>query len=162
MPDKIYNISYKKFIKWNVPFDLRKPKMMALLTAFVRPIVQVYQAFYRNRKSNLYKLLITPQVCYLERMLNDRFDATQRRIFIGDGEWHDPFYLYQEAELKDQYLYTEAENQPVYLWTDSEAGDYKDDFIVFVPKTLVFNINEMKGLLDVFKLVGTRYKIELI
>lgn len=106
--------------------------------------------------------MITPQVCYLERLLNDRYDSELRRIKIDDGIFHLPIYIYQEDEIKPVYLFTEDENKPVYLYTDGEAGEVLDDFVVLVPVDIIFDMNEMKSLLNIYKLAGTKYTIQLV
>jgi hypothetical protein len=155
----IYDIDYTKAVQWLIPNWLRQSIMVSWLSALVRPLVWLYQAFLRYREAKLYQLMITPQVCYLERLLNDRFDYTDRRIYIDDVITYDPLYLYLAAENKPIWLYTSGE--PVtWLYTDSETVGVSDDFIVFVPAGLVFNENEFKALLNSYKLAGKRYKIQ--
>lgn len=144
------------------PKPLRKGTVLAFLNAYVTPLVFTYQSFLKFRKAKLYQLMITPQVCYLERLLRDRFDFTLRRIEIEDAIWHSPWYLYQEAELKPEYLFIESENQPVFLYTDNEAGSIKDDFVVLVPQDIVFDDNEMRSIINSYRLAGKRYKIERV
>ena len=160
MNARIYDIKYNKLVAWLLPVPLRKAVHNAWLLALTSPVVKLYQALLRYRQAKLYQLTITPQVCYLQRMLNDRFDPTLRRILLSDGIWRQPWYVYQEAELKPRYLYTEAEDDPVITYTDSEAGQLPDDFVVYVPIGLIYDITEMRGLLNAYKLAGTRYKIE--
>lgn len=161
MNPNIFNIDYKK-LRWLVPQPLRLTGVMAAVNACVASVVFNYQFFLRNRNTNLYRLAITPQVCYLEKMLNDRFDFALRRIYIADAIWYSPWYLYQEPELKPQWLYQEPELKPIYVFTDGEAGLLQDDFVVFVPSTLVFNMPEMMGLLNIYKLGGIHYNIQLV
>ena len=128
----------------------------------ITPVSILHQRFLLYRNAKNYQLFITPQVCFLERLLNDGFDFTLRRIRIVDAIWYLPTYIYQEAELKPVAIYQEAEFNPVYLYTENEAGEFKDDFVVKVPAGLVFNENEMRGKLDAYKLAGTHYKIQVV
>ena len=112
------------------------------------------------RKAKLYQLLITPQVCYLEKMLNDRFDFTNRGIFIDDAKDKAPLYIFRRDELKPKYIYRRIENKPVYIYTRGESGTIKDDFIVFVPIQLRVNRPEMISLIKQYKLAGTKFKIQ--
>lgn len=156
-----YTIDWKRMVRWNLPVSRRKPRLLAMLYALIYPVVVVYQALIKYKKAKQYQLLISPQVCYLERLLNDRFDYGLRRIRIDEPIVHDPWYLFQEEELKPEYLFTEGENQPVYLFTESEAGEIKDDFIVLVPAGLSFDSNELKSLLNQFRLAGKKYSIKI-
>jgi len=162
MAYNVYDIDFKKLVKWETPFPLRKVFWLTLLGVMVYPVAQLYQLFLRFKDAKLYQLKITPAVCYLEMMLNDGFDFTLRRIRIVDAKWYLPTYIYQEDELKPVYLKQEGEDEPLYLYTESEAGQFRDDFVVLVPAGLIFNMDEMKGKLDSYKLIGTRYKIQIV
>lgn len=154
MSNKIYDIDFGKVVRWNLRRKKRKPRILALLNAGAKPVVLLYQDFLKYRKAKLYQLMITPQKCWLERLLNDRYDFTQRRIYIDDGVDHPPTYIYQDAELKPLYLGTKI------IYTGGESGDLKDDFIVFVPIDLIFEEQEMMSLVKAYKLAGTKFKIQ--
>lgn len=160
MNERVYHINFSKLIRWLTPQPLRDVFMLTWLGVLITPIARLHQDFLRFRKAKLYFLGITPQVCYLEKMLNDSFDFTQRRIRINDAIWYPPTYLYQEAELKALYLYQEVEDKPLILYTEGEAGVYQDDFVVLVPFGLIYNVEEMKANIDTFKLASTKYTIQ--
>lgn len=154
MNDKIYDIEFRRMVRWNLRRKKRLPRILALLYAMARPVELIYQDFLKYRKAKLYQLMITPQVCWLERLLNDRYDFTQRRIYITDGVDKPPTYIYQASELKPVYLGTKM------IFTSGESGDLKDDFIVWVPLGLVFEEAEMISLVKVYKLAGTKFKVQ--
>ena len=106
--------------------------------------------------------MITPQVCYLQRMLNDAYDFTLRRIVIDDAIWHLPWFLYTENELKPEYFFKESENNPAYLYTDGESGQALNDFVVLVPGSINFSEPEMRGNIDSYKLFGTTYTVQRV
>lgn len=95
-------------------------------------------------------------MCYLEMMLNDRYDFVQRRIRIEDSLEKPPLYLFQNAENKPVFLATQ------YLFTDGEAGAIKDDFVVKVPMDINFENAEMLSLLKNYKLASMKPKIQRI
>jgi hypothetical protein len=152
--NKIFDINYNTLVRWLVPVPLRKPVMLAWLQALVWPVVQLYQAFRKNRAANLYRLAITPQVCYLEKMLNDRFDPQERRIRIDDTLDKPPVYLYIDAENKPVYLGSKP------LYRDTEFGLGLDDFLVMVPNGLVFEMAELRGLVMIYKLASMRFSVQ--
>lgn len=160
--DELYDLDIYRQAQWLINKPNRKSKAVAFLKALLSPLFFVYDRFIRYRLAKLYQLHITTQVVYLERLLNDKYDFTPRRIYISDAEWHLPWFVYQEEELKDQYIFSEGEDQVIWLYTDSEAGSIKDDFVVYVSASLEFNEDEMRSYLDSFKLFGTRYKIERV
>jgi hypothetical protein len=158
----IYNIDFNRLAAWLTPRALRKPKFVTLIRACVFPIVFNHNSFLRYRKAKIYQLTITPQVCYLQRMLNDKYDYSQRRIRIQDAEWHLPLFLYQEEELKPQMIFQESENNSKYLFNDAESGEAKTDFVVLVPTDISFAEAEMRGMIDSYYLFGTTYTIQKV
>lgn len=156
----IYTIDYLKLVLWLLPQQLRQTKMIAWLNIAVSPVVLLYQQFVMFRKNKLYEISITPQTCRMEALLNDRYDFTLRRIYIDDAKEFPPVYLYRDAESKPVFLYRDSEDLPVYLFTDSEGVIIGDDFIVFVPVSIAFDMAEMRSLVKKFKLPGMRFKIQ--
>lgn len=157
---EFYNIQFNDLVAERIPPRLRQPRLLAFVSALSGEVNREYQLFRLNRQSNLYKLVITPQVCYLEKLLNDRYDFTQRRIYIKDGNDKPPTYVYRDDELKPLPLYQDLENLPVYLYTDGESGDMSDDFVVWVPVSIDFEEAEMSSLVKAYKLAGTKFKIQ--
>jgi hypothetical protein len=157
---KIYDIDFQSVVRWNIRRKYRMPRILALLNAMAKPIVMLYQDFLNYRTAKLYDLMITPQVCYLEALLRDRYDYTQRRIYITDAIDFPPLYLYTDAELHPINLYTDSEDSPVYLYTDGEGSDYNNDFIVWVPADINFSYIEMYSLIYKKRLPGMRFKIQ--
>lgn len=152
-----YKVDYDKLAILLLPTILRKPKTIAFVQSLVFPISQLHYKWSQFRTDNLYKVEHNGQVCKFRGALNDRFDQTERRIYIGDGN-----------KYERQYLYTTGENKPKYLGTMflHETEDYADtgvDFIVHVPEAIVSGqFFELVALIEFYKLGGKRYKIERI
>ena len=157
-----YNINYAKLIVQRIPQDLQFDEFIAWLNRFCDPFVFIYNMVVAYRTSTLYKLNITSQVFSLEKMLNDRYDNIDRRIFIDDGQIFAPTYEYLKAEGRTAYMYTKAEGHTPaqYDLLKGEVTGFHYNFIVWVPVSITFNINEMKGLLDENKLAGKIYSIQ--
>jgi hypothetical protein len=165
MNARIYDIKYKKLVTWVVPQVLRKTRLTVLLNVLVSPVVYIYNLFLINRRNNLYKLLITPQICYLEMALNDKYDSSNRKIKIEKAKSYDPLYLYQRIEQIPVYLYgknTATAGQKQVLYQKKEASAYQYDFIVKVPTTVVFDVNEMMAVIDNYILPDKVYKISIV
>jgi hypothetical protein len=158
----IFDIDYPKLIRLLFPPRLRKVVHINWLKAITYPVNVLYQQFLRNRDANLYRLSITPQVVYMEKLLNNRYDLADRGIYIVDASSNEVTWIYQEAESKPRYLYTEAEAQPIYIYTEAEIGNEPVDFYVMVPNGIPFNENEMSALIDTYKLAGMAYKIQRV
>ena len=158
----IFNIDHSKVRSWETPPALRKVNITSLFKCLTSPMAVLYLAFKNYLKAKVYELTITPQVCYLERLLNDRFDYTLRRIRIVDAVDHPPKYFYKRAEDKPVYFYKRSEAQPVFIYTRGETTYLSDDFIILVPATISFSDNEMLTLVKVFRLASMKPKIQRV
>jgi len=112
-----------------------------------------------NRNQNIYRLGITPQVCYLEKFLNDRYDNVLRRIRIVDAQQANITYLFLRTENSPLYIYTRAEKKPLYLYSRSEIIDIETDFIIQIPANVTFDEKQVRGEIDSYKLAGKKYQI---
>lgn len=163
MNPNLYNIDYPELTKAATPAYIRKSRLQAFLQVLISGVVVLYQDMLRLRTQKLYELMITPQVCYLERLLNDRFDFTLRRIRVVDGIDKPPYYIYQQPELKPKYVRNRAEATPAqYIYTAGESSSVQDDFVVLVPLALAFGEEEMRSLVKAYKLAGTKFKIQRV
>ena len=160
IPAVIYQIDFARLLLMWMPADLQLKSWMCWLKSLLYPLNNIYQDFLKFRKTKLYELSITPQVCYLQGMLNDRYDYTLRRIYITDAEEFLPLYLAMDAEADPLWLATDAETDPIWLPTDGETLLFADDFIIMVPVSLVFNNDEMKSLTSKYCLAGMKFKIQ--
>lgn len=164
---RYFEISYHKLIRFLLPTFLRDSPVITILGSVTTEFDNLHKLFKVTRENNLYDLSITPQVCYLEKALNDRFDKEQRRIYITDGIVIPKTYLFIKPENIKLYLFTKQENKPIELYTktDYELNDYASsdyDFIVNVPSDVVFEEKEMGALLDRYKLASKSYSINII
>jgi hypothetical protein len=152
-----FNIDFDILAIDLVPTFLRKIRKLAFVNACVSPIKRMYNQWASNRKANLYKLVHNGQVCYLRKVLNDRFDQSLRRIYIGNGNRYDRSYIYTTAEARPQFLGV------IYIHNSVDYADTGIDFIVYAPAGLLNLDNfEMKALINFYKEGVKRYKIEAI
>jgi hypothetical protein len=162
MSTKVYDIDLVKLAGDMLPAVLRKHRLYNYLRIALHNLISVQKMFYRYRLAVLYDLMITPQVVYLEVLLNDTYDYSQRRIHIVDGKEQPAVYLYVDAEDKPVLLTTDNEGDFIPLYTDSEiTGELSDDFIIKIPIAIDFSATELRKLIDRKKLPGMRYSIQL-
>ena len=157
----IFNIDLEKLAHWMIPVRWRADGVVAWVKATAATWSDLYNRFAIYRKLVTYNLFITPQVCYLEKALNDKYDPIQRRIFIEDGAENEPVYLFIRDEQKPVYLYARSEEKPVYLIQRAESAEYGVDFTVHVPAGLTFNMAEMRTYVTVYKLATKTFSIVL-
>jgi len=151
-----FNVHWKKLAVLLTPTFLRSELMKSWIELLMEGINDIHYQWLQFRKSNIYILAHNSQVCYLRGALNDRFDNEQRRIQIIDGNKYTRKYIYTDEEQKPRFLGI------IYIHGDEDYSDTGVDFIVEVPNDIIFNINEMKGLIDFYKLASKRYKIVIL
>lgn len=154
-----YDIDFTELTRQLLPVELRKKKMRAWLKALNKPVVLLYDLFLKFKSEILYELDHNGQVCRLRKVLNDKFDNVDRRIYIEDAPVKLPLYIHRRIEDKPVYIRRRSEATPVYIYRRSEIT-FGGTFIVFVPATLDFDIDEMKLLINKYRLAGKAYTIK--
>lgn len=160
-----FELNYNKLIFWLNHPHLTKSNFYDFIRALIAPISQLKSFFDKFKKSISYKIMITGQVVYLERALNDEFDYNERRIFIEDIYKQTATNLYDRADwdqLADSekvYLYDRDDDIPVDLY-DRGSGTDAGGFVIHVP----FMLGEqqrikMHALVRYYKLPGKNYMI---
>lgn len=156
---RIYIVDFRKLVRWLTPFRLRKPAQLAWLNAIVAPIVFVYNQFVNYKEATAYRLSITPQVCYLERALNDRYDVALRRIWIGKSTRKDPVVFWQRLENKPVVLFTKKEFKPLVLYTKTETAGGGTDFTINIPSDIGMDMDELAAFMDIYKRATKEYSV---
>ena len=148
------------------PVRLRAAKMLAWLQALVSPVNYLYSIFSANRTGNLYVLAHSGQVCYLQAALNDVFDDIGRGIFISDGPYVDPDFIYELVEDKPLFIDLASEvgtavipaPDPVPLYTTAETYWLGVQFVVNVPAAVAatsgYDIHRLRAIVDKYRLTS--------
>lgn len=161
-----YNVDFHKLALNFQVIALRKPKFMAWIYSFIKPITTFHYNWKIFRKENLYKIEHTWQVCYMRGALNDEFDQELRRIYIEDNELYQTTYVHTEPEEQELWLNVEAEtelDETIWIYTEAETEETGVDFIVFVPESIAATqTHELRATIDFYKLGGMKYIIETI
>ncbi len=152
-----YKVNWKFLAVDFTPIEWRTPILIGYIIALLQPIITIYDDWLKLRADNLYKLEHTGQVCYLRKSLNDRFDPSLRRIYIGNGRRYNREYIYTRGEQKPRFLGT------MYLRSRLDYEGTGVSFIVFVPSAIVdAQLDELKAHINFYKEGVKRYKIERI
>ncbi len=162
-----FDVDYDNLVPQLLPVKLRQPVMTAWLRVLVSPVKWVFNLFKSNRKDNLYVLAHDGQVCYLEAALNDAFDSIARGIYITDGPFEDPLFLYLDSETRPLWLGLVSEvgstsyPDPEVLYTDGETYGLGICFIVHVPLLVSlgpgYDVTRLKAIVDKYRLPGRSY-----
>ena len=139
-----------------LPVRRRMPKIIALLTALLSPVLYLYNIFITVKNNVFYRVSHTGQVIVMTAALNDVFDPVDRTIYITDGPLESPVYLYMRNEDKPVYLYARSENKPVYLYTRAEIYAFGYQFIVHVPSDVEslpgYSLAWLRSVVDEYRL----------
>jgi hypothetical protein len=141
-----------------LPIHWRNPIHVAFVKVFVLPFKLQLQRLRSERTRNIYLLEHDSRVGRLEKVLNDRFDFSERRIRIGSGNRIQSLYLYTEAEAKETYI-------PETIYTSAEIASRNTDFTVLIPSVLNIRDTELDSLhylVTYYAGKDKQYKIEIV
>ncbi|MDE5525705.1 hypothetical protein [Elizabethkingia meningoseptica] len=148
-----YKVDFRRLGVLLLPTFLRSPSMMAMTNVLMSCLEQINDDFIADRKSNIETATHNSQVCYLRKILNDKFDY-DRRILIEDPNDKEETYVYTDGENKPHYL------EELILYPESEFSDKKVDFVIKVPIQLESYLENIKNTVDYYRLASKRFKIE--
>jgi len=166
----IFNIDFSRLIQWNVATSLRTTVRMKWLTVLIKPVESIYLHFLDWRYEQLYVMSHNSQVVYLRKVLNDKFDPSDRRIQIVNVEVYEPVWYYDSAENKPVYHYDTVDESPVYYYDPEDFSENNFDFLVLIPNALKpatpaeteeFE-RKVRVIVDYYKLYSKNYNIKWI
>jgi hypothetical protein len=158
-------ISFIANLQSLIPVKIRDIVIIEYLKSVLNPLQQLNGRFAKWAYQNLYKVSMTGQVIYLEHILNDIFDPTNRAIYIDYPliQVSDSKVIYYDIEQQPQDLaiYYVGENAPlVGLFYDGEQK-LVPHFIVKVPSSILAATDiSIKGIVNFYKIAGKRYTVE--
>lgn len=156
----LFDVNYDILSYQLLPVRLRKVKTVAWIRCIIAPIKWLYNLFGVSRANNLYHLTHNSQVVFLSAALNDIFDPLGRGIYIEDGQYEDPLFVYITPETRPLWLGLSSEigssfyPVPQVLYTDSETSLLGNAFVVKVPVTLAFDMQRMIALINKYRLAS--------
>ena len=156
----MFNIDLNYLREALIPIKLRKQNFLYLLRVLYKSLFTVQNTFNQFFNTIKYDLDFNGQVIYLEHLLNDKFDSTERRIYITDADNLPLPYLFNKIEENEPiYIFNKSELEtPLYLYNNQEYIT-DNDFTVVLPIGLSYDLNYLKSLINKFKIAGVRYNI---
>jgi hypothetical protein len=156
-------IDFYKLLQLLLPTFLRKPKLILFLGCTVKPLDLIYT-------DTLYKMQHNCQVIYLEKILNEYFDAVG--YDTNNHEGTKQIKIIDEIFPPENYIYLEGENRPSLeydntdLWLDDDEIFLEDDlphfdFVILIPIAYSFVEQKLRAVIDYYKLAGKNYRIQL-
>jgi len=156
----MYSIDINRIVKLLLPPILRTGKNIDFILVPFRVILQLINELKQIRNHNFYFSQFNSQTILLQHLLNDLFDNQLRRIYIvNTANIYYP-YFYNKIENKAPvYLFRKTENIATYLNFQSEYQSI-NDFIVYIPSSLIINLSLMMYYIDYYKISGKKYQIQ--
>lgn len=150
----MFEIDFKRLVALLLPVSLRRPVIFGILRAGVSGVEQVYKYFTAARREHNFRLTHTGQVCYLRGVLNSSFGAGFK---IGnvrqEGEW---LYAVTEAGENITLAVSEEGKGVPVLYSEQMLNAAQNDFVVFVPARYWPRLEEIKAMVEKYKLVTKR------
>lgn len=108
----------------------------------------------------MYEMSITPQVCYLEKALNDYYHLTGvRRIYIAEPLAVAGEFFFRETDKKDFHFIDST-----FFVDDTHYNGYDTDFIVVIPVIqgipVVQKSNTIFALVEKYKMVSKLFSVK--
>lgn len=143
--------------------------MVGWLTALFSPIIERYNAFIAYKNDAIYRVSHNGSITLLQKVLNDAFDATERRIFIKNVEKTDINRFYPWAANKEFGFYEEGNVKKGFYYIFGNLAR-NADFIVNIPvEYRPTNATELEAylikvgaIINYYKLYAKQYRIEWI
>lgn len=150
----MFEIDFKRLVALLLPMSLRRPLIFGVLRAGVSGVERTYKDFMAARKDHNFRLTHNGQVCYLQGVLNYCFG---RGFKIGsikrEGDW---LYAVTETGENITLASTEEGKGVLVLYSEQMLNAAQNDFVVFVPDTYWERLEEIKAMVDRYKLVTKR------
>jgi hypothetical protein len=160
---QVFNLNWSKLAIWLLPISLRKRKIALYVIALIAPIRKLYIDFVLFRDLQLYEAEINGQTIKLERVLNDTFDATLRRIHITDGDYLAIPVFYEEWKNRPVIFYEEGNsNNPIFYEQQTIDDGVAVNFYVNVPSDVFFDNARMRALVNKYKVAGRKFEITIV
>lgn len=157
-------LQIKNTIKRLIPPFLRKVKFIAWLFRSLKQLRNKKVDFDNLREFWDYNRQFNTQTLSLETRLNQEHNLVNGSIFIQTPDTiNESVYTFwlNENQTSPFIFWLSEFNTPTYIKWISETPETPFDFIIFVPSSLVFDEDEMRAIVDLYKLAGKRYTINI-
>jgi hypothetical protein len=98
-----------RYVHLQLKEDKRTPIRLALIYSLLSPLDENFNNISQFLADKLRELGYNGQTIQLERLLNDKFDSTLRRIFIRHSIFDFDFLFYVEEEQIESFLFYDTE-----------------------------------------------------
>ncbi len=151
----MYRSSISKIIQMLIPWGHRKPRFIAWLKVFVSYLAKIQNDLYQLWDRSLIEAYMTPQIMYLEGILNRRYGRTD--IWIGEGYTLGP-WIWPVGSVPAVIFYLDQADS--YVWTCNDQIS-NVDFVVNIPAALEDEVQYIAAVVQKYKLPGKNFVIQI-
>jgi hypothetical protein len=136
-----------------------KGQVMKFIKSLLYGLQYINDTFYSYIQSKKEELKYNSQLINLKKRLNDLFDNSLRQIYIVNVSSMNLTWIFRYSENSAVYISRYTESAPVYIkrYTENFASD---DFIIYVPASLVYNQALFNSIVNRYVLADKRYTIQ--
>ena len=170
MNENVYIVDHERFVNLNLPTFLRTAITGSWLNALVKPLKELYNTFIDFKADSVYKVSHDASVVLMQKVLNDYFDNTLRRIRINNVQQVDLLRFYPFVSNKKFAFYDDGSDNMNGFKPFLESDPNAADFVVNIPIALQPGTQDeldnfllkVRAQLDYYKLYAKKYRIEWI
>lgn len=158
-------INIAQYIRQLLPSSFFEAAMVkSYLRVVLSPLDYLSNLFSQFKDNVSYKLSKNSQICYLESVLNDALDNSQRRIFITDAESVDMLIAYEYQDVRKIIVcedISEFANYEVIAYQSQVIGNNLNKFIINLPNEsqIITRETELRALTNRFRFAGKSFYI---
>lgn len=156
-----YKFDPERFAEDMLPPILRRPLLLALLRAILKPLTSLMARFSALHEQSRKRLAITGQTISLVETLRERYRLPEGVIYMTEASERQ-LYIFQTGEGRtNTYIHSTREQRDPTTIRFAEEGSREPDFMLHLPDFLASEEAEIRRFLDLYKPAGKRYAIEL-
>ncbi|MCX6266549.1 MAG: hypothetical protein NTW16_04230 [Bacteroidetes bacterium] len=139
-----------------IPHRHRKTRFIAWVKVFLAYLAKIKDDLYQYWDETILDASMSPQILYLERLLNLRYDRTD--IYIGEGYSHGPWVFTIAQPGTPEFYMDQEDDSWVYTYNDASGID----FVVHIPAffSSVVDVPRIAAIVHKYKLPGKRFIIQ--
>lgn len=146
--------NFKEVVRFAFPPRIYTGVAKSILTAMGIVLNGIFKGFIDLYKKIDDDLSITPQVCFLEKILNDKYDNKERRIHIEEAEDTLGYFFFRVNDPPSNKFYFNK----AWFVEDTRYGNAGVGFVVVLPMDISAT-DQMRAFINRYKLISIKYQI---
>ena len=146
--------NFKQVVGFAFPPRIYTGVAKSILTAMGIVLNGIFKGFIDLYKKIDDDLSITPQVCFLEKILNDKYDNKERRIHIEEAEDTLGYFFFRVNDPPSNKFYFNK----AWFVEDTRYGNAGVGFVGVLPMDISAT-DQMRAFINRYKLISIKYQI---